>query len=99
MRYTAWLDWSKMVIHFLVDTKRAGVQASKWIYPLRQILFIILGSYFNDVCCTPLEKINQDLTDINQCFTDINDTQTLYNITSGVMAQSGIIHTLWHDFL
>ena len=23
-----------------------------WISPLRQILFILLVSYFNDVCCT-----------------------------------------------
>ena len=32
--------------------KQASRQASKWISALRQILFILQGSYFNDVCCT-----------------------------------------------
>ena len=36
----------------LTQGKEARRQASKWISPLRQILFILLVSYFNDVCCT-----------------------------------------------
>ena len=36
----------------LTRGKEARRQASKWISPLRQILFILLVSYFNDVCCT-----------------------------------------------
>ena len=36
----------------LTRGKQARRQASKWISPLRQILFILLVSYFNDVCCT-----------------------------------------------
>ena len=40
-------------ISWLTQGKEARSRwASKWISPLRQILFILLGSYFNDVCCT-----------------------------------------------
>ena len=56
LRYIVWLDQSKTVINFLVDTKRAGLQASKWISPLRQILFILLGSYLNNVALFILGK-------------------------------------------
>ena len=38
--------------NFLVDTKWADEQASKWISPHRQILSFFCVSYFSDVCCT-----------------------------------------------
>ena len=59
VRLIAWLDWSKTAKHFSVNSHRKFLswhevswQAGKWISPLRQILFILLGSYFSDVCCT-----------------------------------------------
>ena len=55
----AWLDWPKTAKHFSVNSggkflswHEANRRASKWISPLRQILFILLGSYFDDRCCT-----------------------------------------------
>ena len=52
------LDWSKTAKHFSVNSRgkflswhEARRRASKWISPLRQILFILLVSYFNNVCC------------------------------------------------
>ena len=59
MRQIMWLDWSKTGKHFSVNSSgkflswhEASRWASKWISPLRQILFIHMGSYFKDVCCT-----------------------------------------------
>ena len=59
VRLIVWLDWSKTAKHFSVNSHRKFLswhevsrQAGKWISPLRQILFILLGSYFSDVCCT-----------------------------------------------
>ena len=54
------LDWSKTAKHFSINSygkflswhkAEARRQASKWISPLRQILFILLVSYFSDACC------------------------------------------------
>ena len=59
VREIARLDWSKTAKHFSVNSRRkflswreASRQASKWVSLLRQILFILLGSYFNGLCCT-----------------------------------------------
>ena len=59
LRQIVQLDWSKMTKHFSVNTCRkflswheARRQPSNWISPHIQILFILLVSYFNDVCCT-----------------------------------------------
>ena len=61
INHAAWLVkngktlFSKLTqkISWLTQGKEARSRwASKWISPLRQILFILLGSYFNDVCCT-----------------------------------------------
>ena len=41
---------------------------------------------------------HNNVYDDNNNNISISDTQTLCNIKSGVMAQSGIIHALWHDF-
>ena len=59
VRKIAWLDWPKTAKHFSVNSggkflswHEVNRRASKWISPLRQILFILLGSYFDDRCCT-----------------------------------------------
>ena len=61
MRHIARLDWSKtQKISKLTRGEQSGKQAgkqasrraSKWVSLLRQILFIILGDYFNDLCYT-----------------------------------------------
>ena len=59
VRQITCLDWSKTAKHFSVNSCRkflswseARRQSSKWISPLKQILFILMVSYFNDVCCT-----------------------------------------------
>ena len=53
------LDWSKTAKHFSVNTRRkflswheARRRPNNWISSHIQILFILLVSYFNNVCCT-----------------------------------------------
>ena len=62
VRYVARLDWLKTAKQFSANSRgkflswrEAIRQVNKWIlvfFSLRQLLFSLLSSYFNDICCT-----------------------------------------------